>query len=621
MSSSHQVDPVSGARLFGGEMLEWSDLERIGVGGAAGVLVRSLLGRTAGSSRVLLIGPRASRLLDELPAHHDIDILVRGLPDARRIGSAAQVRRGVTVHCGSLDRFEPRASYDLIVALDGPSMLLSPDSPGLTHQKTLQRMGKALSPHGNLVAVLENDLGLDRLLRLEVRDLYDSDAAWYRGAPGYDDRPLYLRELRGVLDSAGLVAGDVYAALPSVEQVSLLVRADGVQDPAIARTAAALAARVEGSYFSDHPAVADPYSLAVRVFDSGLALHLCSAWVVVAQPSSAASAPEGASGLPVLVASEESGRPQWRAVRIVSRVGDQWATTLTPVGGRPEMRERRVVRDYGALAETAAWGTTFEAALRAACAGGNVATIRALVQRYAAWLIAHAPTDGGSAGDARFFAVPANLILDDDGLTLLDPSWRLTQPLDDDVLLTHGLRHFVLRLLGSGAEHPWASDASPDGLTQTLAAMVGVDSTRLVDVVARLEAEVEVVVHGGDAAAEARAYGRNVERGSSRFAAPSGPSRGYREALALAGSLAQELHERTGQVEWLEATLRVRDRRVGNLEHQVTSVRESLSFRIGRVITWPGRAMIGGVRRAALSAIPPTYISRVMELLRRMTAR
>ena len=206
--------------------------------------------------------------------------------------------------------------------------------------------------------------------------------------------------------------------------------------------------------------------------------------------------------------------------------------------------------------------------------------------------------------------MPSNVVGTADGLACVDRTWRWTAELDDDVVLVRGLRDFAGRLLRSGAEHPWNPDISPDALTQTLAAMAGIEwNPALVDAVAAIEAELDVVVNGGDATYEGLSYARNLEGGSSQFAHSSGGARGYREALASSGRMAQALHERDGQVQWLEATLRARDARVGDLDRTLEAVRGSASFRIGRFLTWPVRWPVSlaatASRRLALSMLPP----------------
>ena len=327
--------------------------------------------------------------------------------------------------------------------------------------------------------------------------------------------------------------------------------------------------------------------------------------------------------LPALIATEDTGRAAWRAVSTIERDGDRWVHRVRPVGGAMEMRERRVVRDYAEVGGSAPAGTLLEATLREACAGGSITRVRGVVQRYADW-VRDARSWPGEAGGGRLFAVPSNVVGTADGLACVDRTWRWTAELDDEVVLVRGLRDFAGRLLRSGAEHPWNPDISPDALTQTLAAMAGIEwNPALVNAVAAIEAELDVVVNGGDSTYEGPSYARNLESGSSQFAHSSGAARGYREALASSGRMAQALHERDGQVQWLEATLRARDARVGDLDRTLEAVRGSASFRIGRFLTWPVRWPVSlaatASRRLALSMLPPGTPARVRRLLQRVS--
>jgi hypothetical protein len=620
---SYQVDAASGSRLVGGEMLEWSDLAHGGGVGACGNLLSSVLRTAGGVRRVLVLGPRASRLVEALPGDDAVDILVRGLPDARQLSSLSQLRAGVTVYCGGLDRFEPEAGYDLVIALDGVEVLMSPDSTGVSHVEYLRRVAKWLAPGGTLMVTVANELGFDRLFRLQVRESYDADDMWFRGATGFDDRHLYYRELRGALESANLSADGVYAAFPAADSLSLLVRQDTVADHGVGATASALMARLEGAHFSGRPSLVDAYDLVLQVFEAGLTLELSPSWLVVARPLPAAES-RGAGtgpGLPALLSSEDTGRAEWQMVRSIERKNDQWVQRVRPVVGGDEMRERRVLRDFSTVESVVPEGPTLESLLRRACAMGSVSRVRVLVQRYAEWLRSPEGTRSGGA-ESLFFAVPANVVVTETGMTCFDSTWRWTGDLSQNALLVRGLRDFARRLLRSGAEHPWTPGISPDALAQTLVAMAGVQwSNSLVDQVARAEAELESVVQGGDAISEALAYAGNLEGGRSQFTSASGPSRGYREALATSGRLAQALYEREGQVEWLEATLRARDVRVGELEHTVAAIRGSISFKIGRFFTWPLRASISGARRFAMSVIPSGYVARAKRLVRRLVER
>ena len=635
---SYQVDLASGTRLIGGEMAGWSDLTAQSSAGAVTCLLDPVLCAARSAPRILLLGPRASRLLEDLPADAEVDVLVRGLGDARHLAALSGLRARGAIHCGGLDRFAPQERYDVIVSLDGPSVLMSPDSPGIGHAALVRLLGTWLGTDGTLVAAVSNELGFDTQFRLKVREALDADDQWHRGAAGFDPRALYHRELDGALESAALKPLSVYAGFPAADSLSLLVGRESADDPAVSSTAASLAARMEQSHFSREPSLVDAYGLALRLFDSGLTFEFAPLWLVVARtagvagtdntddaaPAGSLAAPSAAPSLPslpALVATEDSGRPVWRAVTTVERDGNRWVHRVRPVAGTTEMRERRVVRDYAGMGDSAPEGTPLEALLRQACATGSIIRVRALVQRYAAWLRDVRSWPGEAAG-VRVFAVPSNVVVSGDELACFDPTWRWTAELDDDVVLVRGLRDFARRLLRSGAEHPWNPDISPDALAQTLAAMAGVEwDPALVEVVAGVEAELDVVVHGGDATYEGVSYASNLEGGSSQFA-HSG-ARGYREALASSGRMAQALHERDGQVQWLEATLRARDARVGDLDRTLDAVRGSVSFRIGRFLTWPVRWPVSVVastfRRLALSMLPPGAPGKVRKLVQRLS--
>jgi len=74
---------------------------------------------------------------------------------------------------------------------------------------------------------------------------------------------------------------------------------------------------------------------------------------------------------------------------------------------------------------------------------------------------------------------------------------------------------------------------------------------------------------------------------------------------------------------WLEATLRARDGRVGDLDRTLDAVRGSVSFRIGRFLTWPVRWPVSVVastsRRLALSMLPPGATGKVRTLVQRLS--
>jgi len=615
-TQAHRVDQVSGARLVGGEMLEWSDLAAPTAPGAAEHLVNRLAGEHGTLGAVLLVGPRAARLAERVPAASTVDLVVRGLPDARRLAVASRLRTGVTVHCGSLDSFQPATPYDVVVLLDGPDEVVSPDGRPLGPGSLLTLVASWLAPEGVLVAGLENELGLERLFRLDASSRRENDAAWGWESPGAANRPLYRHELAGVVAASGLALEETYAALPSCAGASFVVTKGCLDDPGVGEAAAALGARVLADHYTDRPALADPYEQARQLFASGELLALAPGWLIVARPVGAAAL---APSLPSLIAVDAARRDDWAVVRTVEPTPQGGTWRVVPVQGRAEMRERSVVRRFDRAVPNEVRGESLESQLRRACHHHDVATVRQLVQRYDAWL-----REGTERGldDARLFAVPSNVLVTESGLAALDDSWAMSRPVSDDVLVVHGLRHFAERLLAAGSEHPWAPDTSPDSLTRTLAAMCSfVVPFEAFDEIARLEAEVEVVLHGGGAVDESRGYAQSLQAGRSQFVAQSGPSRGYREAMAAGIRLAEELQTRSAKVEWLEATLATRDRQVDSLERQLQSTWDSASFRMGRLLTWPVRVVVKGLKRIVEAVLPMELVKRAEQVARRFLAR
>jgi hypothetical protein len=602
----HRVDHVSGARLHGGEMLDWSDFAQRPSAGAVQVLLPSFQPSSDHPGRVLLLGPRAAGLVEELAAWSAVDVLVRGLPDARALGVATQLRAGVTLHCGSLDRFEPPGRFDLVVVLDGPETLLSPDGVAASHLAVLDRCRELLTDEGVLVAALANELGVDRLFALDVVGRQRDNSAWGWEAPGDAVRPPYLSELLRHLKETGNGTVALYSALPSASDVALLVRPDDLPADDAGRLAV-LGTRVFTAAHRQRPALADPFETARHLLESGELALLAPGWVIVARRAGA-SLPT----MPALVALETDIPADWRAVTV--RDGDGWH--VRSASGHPERQQGPVLRCLTPAAETVVSGPSLDVLLRRACHHHDLATVRHLVRRYDSWVRSPAEHE---TPEHRFFAVPSDVLVNGDRMASVDPSWRLTVPVADDVLVAHGLREFASGLLASGAEHPWSSDISPDALVRTLAAMAGNQVTDgTLDALSRLEAQVDAATGTAD---EGLAYLARVEAGRSQFVAQSGPARGYREAVAASIRLAQALESRSAKVEWLEATLESRDRKLEAVQQQLAHTRGSLSFRIGQLVTFPARAFVVLGRRIVNAVLPMDLVHKAETLARKLLER
>lgn len=613
---SYQLDESTGTRLIGADMLAWSDLPSVPKLTAVGYLVAQLI-RGQHPAKILLLGPRAASLLEDVPTDLDIDVVVRGLPDARVLSALSGLRSHLHVYCGGFDFFEHPGTYDLVVCLDGPEVLLTPDSQGMSHAQILQRCAALTAPDGVLLSSLSNQLGLDQLFRLELRSVYDGDDQWYRGAPGFDARRPYPREVDQLLTQAGLNCATRYCVFPSPAEPSLLASEEALRDSQISDHVSALVHATESRHFSDRPALVDPYQLSRTMLEAGMAFELAPLWLMVT--THLGSAGPDRLVLPAVIAGEDGTLPEWTLVSTITSTDQGWSRAVHSPQGMTMMNERRVGRDVADDGGSVPVGIILEATLREACAGGNIATIRRLVQRYAEW-VSDDSKWSANGGRQRFFATPDNVVQTPDGdLDLFDPSWFWAETIPAELATQRGLRVFARRLLRSGAEHPWKPDISPDALCQTLCAMADLPwSTNSSNQIATREAELQVAVFGGDVMDENESLTNNLESGASQFTSTPGPSRGYRESLDLAGRMSSELFDRGGQVDWLETTVKQRDVQVGELENTLASVRASVSFKIGRGVTYPGRSVIKSGRRAALSALPPGLMAKANKFLRGM---
>lgn len=620
-----QIDPPSGALLLGGDMLHWSDLEHTRPSSATAYLLSRVITKHRPRS-VLLLGPCAAQHLDAVPTP-EVGILVRGLPDARQLSALARERDELRVFCGGFDRFPNDRRYDLVVCLDGPATLATPDSPGASQAELLALIDKVLAPEGVAVVSVDNTMGLDQALRLEVRAAFDDDAQWFRGAPGFAQRSPYRRELPELLADAGLVVRQGYSAYTSSRAPVLLVddevAGESAASDAVRRTLTAFLQHLTATRHSRTPALTDPYAAARKVVAAGLLAEVAPSWVLVTgHADNLTHAPDD---LPDVVLGDDVAAPEWAAVLTLDRTEDGWLRNAVGAHGDRPLAERRLRRDIGGMTTAAsdAGGESLEERLRAAASRGDMSGLHDAVQRYATWLLD--PAFGDPA--QRFFATPDNVVIGDGGShALLDPSWSWSESLDPRLAVVRGLRVFARRLLRSGAEHRWRPDISPDDLTRTLAAMADLPvEPSMIDGVALREAEVDAVLQQLDPAQESQAYAANLAGGASQFTATPGPSRGYRESLAVTGRMSQELHERGEQVQWLESSLRDRDRRVAALERELTSVRRSASYRAGRKLTAPGRragqAAVQTGRRGVLSMLPPDVVPRAERALRKLLDR
>ena len=605
-------DEVSGARVLRGHQIASSDLDSAQAPLAALEVLGPLLALSPG--RVLLAGPRAALLVASIPSAERVDVLVRALPDVRRISDLAGLRDGVRLYCGGVDAFEADHEYDLVVALGGPERLLAPDSTGLQTHEVVGRLSGWLREGGVLAFDLANQLGLDDLVSARPDPLLASDEGWYVGADGFDHRHLFAHERAALLAEHGLAPVVTYAALPSLATHRVLVHETALNTADLRERAAAAGAGSLDRLLDDGPVLRDPRTTLRRVVEADLLDELAPAWLVVARRTDQPQT-DAAAGFPLLVDLEPDSR--WQALSVVDPGGGRqrvWADR----SGDDERSEGPLARS---LEHEATSGQVIEVLLREACAARNHAAVRREVTRYAAWLRRDAQWKAPAS--TRVFATPSNVVLDPTGeLHLADASWRFSSTVTGDEALVRGLRDFSRRLLASAAVHPWRAATTPDELTVTLAAMVGVSVTpHLLGRIARIEGEIEALLRGlPDDVDELTEV--NLDRGRFARDLPVRDAVGYRELLAHDRSQARSLREKESQVEWLEGTLRHRDRYIKRLERMIESYEGTLTYRTVHMIRSPRRAAtakaVSVAKTTANDVLPPEAMTRARRLAQRM---
>lgn len=597
-------DEVSGALMINGHMITTADLDTLTAPLAIAAALQPLLADPV--QRVLLAGPRAALLVSSVPVAQRVDVLVRGLHDARRIGEMAELREGVRLYCGTADAFQPDDSYDLVIALGGPERLLGPDSRGLGVAELIGRLTGFVREGGHLVVDVANELGLDDLVSGRPDPSLSSDEGWHVGAQGFDSRHLYANERAGVLERNELVPVVSFSALPSLDASRVLLRPEALDTADLRGRAANSSGFALDSLLANGPVLRDPRPTMAQVVEAGLLDDLAPAWLLVGQRGGR-TATTTAHRFPILVEAETESR--WQVFDIIDEAGAErrsWADGAVD----DERSEGTLVRLL--RAETSR-GRSLEVAMRDACAQRNHAAVRREVSRYATWLRQDSEWDGRTA--SRVFATPSNVLVDESGdLCLIDASWRLTSSVSADEALVCGLRSFAVRLLASAAVHPWRTAATPDELTVTLAAMVGLTVTRsTIARVAHIEGEIEAMRQGVPDQVDELTQD-NLDRGRFGRNLPVRDGVGFRELLVRDRSQASALREKEAQVAWLEGTLRHRDHYIRRLERFIENYEQTLTYRTVAAIRSPRRAATAKAVSVAKStvndALPPETMSR-----------
>jgi hypothetical protein len=620
MTASQTQETLSARiSLIGGETQNWSDQDRSrGTGPFAGPLVLPVLRQVLDQSMtVLVVGPTAPWLLEQIAdLSGSLDVLVRSWPDAQSLDLRLE-GKPVRIFCGGFENFPgPSGQYDAVLALDGIPRLYTPDSVTLSWTDTAGRLRDLAKPGGRIVLGVANGLGLDRLLDADVHLKPPVDDDWPIGTAIEATPPPGLEAVRAALAAAGLTTSSQYALYPRPGLPALMIREPLLSGPLAQDIFPVLASTAFTEALGGRPVLTDPSRLARETMRHGIGLQLAPGWLFITTNSPAGPAGAPAGRLPDALTADNLDHPYWSVVTELTHTDDgRWVRSIVEVGRSATSRASgHLRREPARLAGPLPNGTLLEELFLTACQHDDLTAVRRLVRSYAGWLkdqAAMLPLDERDGSDAfvvpgsALFATFENMIMDGDRLAVLDTSWDTTLQVSYKAALTRALRRFGFRVLEAGLPHPWPSGMSPNRLTVTLASMVGVTVTsQLLDETARLEVELEGQQRNNSEIDDQRLYFDLQTGGEKHRTAETGQPRGYREALGAVGRLSTELAESASQVAWLDSTLQLRESQLRRERRVLEDIQNSVSYKMGRAMTAPLRALLRLLRPAVRTLMP-----------------
>jgi hypothetical protein len=258
---------MTAPRLIGGEMAGWTEESPV----AGPMLERLLALLVPDGSRVLLAGPHALSLVDAVAARASVTCLVRSQSDALSL-------HGVTVLCGTLAKLTDTDSYDVVVALDGVDRLCSPEGPQLDWTESVRALRRALRPAGALLLMVENELGVHRLVDRATATA--APGSWT--APGeFGSKPGNPARLTERLAAEGLITGWLTTVWPLPSAPTLAATVEALREEPAGALSAAVTRSVAMAY-AELPVLTDPRRLAAAAVRAGIGAEFAPAWLVLA---------------------------------------------------------------------------------------------------------------------------------------------------------------------------------------------------------------------------------------------------------------------------------------------------------------------------------------------------
>ncbi len=536
-------------------------------------------------STVLLAGPHQDAVAVRLAhAGFQVTMQLRGIADAeaasRRLPSSVDVRCGTLIGTGD--------TFDAVVALGGLAFLSTGDAPLRDWGEALDLLRSLVAPSGVLAVVVRNGLGLDRLTRS------GSDVDFHRA-------DAYMAQRRAVADRLpGFAVAEEFGLYPEAAAPEIAVPAG-----AYGRDAAMVTTLVSDGYraaITDRHTLSEPRRLARESVAYGLGLDLAPGWLIIGK-----SGPDAQRELPLAALVTDARRDDFKSVPCLlsASLDGSWYRSRVSGGDMESETHGNVSRDASALDGPVARGHLLEEILINAAGAHDVATVRELVGRYAAWLgvgggLVECPPD-------RSFAMADNVVDDGSELRAFDPSWRAVAPTSADVVFVAAMHRFAQRLLAAALPHPWPSGQTPAKLAARLASMATLDvSTEQLEAGAEYAGLAASVLDGRGIDEIERIVVPVIPRGETEPAVivrPAEPVRpitrpaGLAEAIRTIDAISDEMAATHEQIALLAGIVADLDSRLAKSRHELARLKASRLYQLVRWIATPLRVMRRWKRR------------------------
>lgn len=223
----------------------------------------------AAHGRTLLIGMGTPALLEALNERAaDLHILTRGIPDAV---ATADALPDATVWCGD-PRDVQAEPFDVVLCLLDAADVVPLESEDRTWREVMDDVVSLAGVGGTVIALVESDLGIHRLLNSRSPHSDTPDTAWAPLRTWDDSRPRTIDQLREALPGATVV----HCVWPSPTAPTLLASVE--TSPGLH---AALATHASGSDVS----VADPSWIVSAARSAGRLPEFAPGWLVTMGPA------------------------------------------------------------------------------------------------------------------------------------------------------------------------------------------------------------------------------------------------------------------------------------------------------------------------------------------------